>query len=539
MRIQTIFPRTGGYLSGTRLSLTRAKPILVRHSLPILSKTGHGTILIHHDHLSRVRGTSFGVNSSKTEAVQQSLVPLKPGAVKQSRMQVNRRWQISRPVSQVEQARPVTKKPCTINTSQPSIPSHAQSKQVSDLSPSLVPNRAFPFIKQTGEQALLGLHKPIGLILASAYLLGAVCQLSGIESSPCWMPATMGATVGGLYAALNRAGMRRFWRAPDTQLNVVITGGGRGIGKAIAREFLRSGDKVFITSRTATGVHKVAADMREEVSPGVIVSGTDCDVSSSASVARLASYAKSKLGRIDVWINNAGYSGSFQAFIDSSPEQLQQVVSTNMVGTLLCTRAAMQVMQKQTSGGHIFNMDGAGADGMPTPQYAAYGATKAGIAHLMGSLKAEASSKTVGVHTLSPGMVLTDLLLEGATQENKQIFNILCEQPETVAAYLVPRVRTVVARKSLSTYIKYLTIPRALGKFLTAPTKANKYFNKQGESVYLPERERILGQKSKVTARLADRAARRSHALALAYATSMAASFLMILADSLARSKLA
>lgn len=53
-------------------------------------------------------------------------------------------------------------------------------------------------------------------------------------------------------------------------------------------------------------------------------------------------------------------------------------------------------------------------------------------------------------------------------------------QPETVAAYLVPRVRTVVARKSLSTYIKYLTIPRALGKFLTAPTKGNKYFNKQG-----------------------------------------------------------
>ncbi len=54
--------------------------------------------------------------------------------------------------------------------------------------------------------------------------------------------------------------------------------------------------------------------------------------------------------------------------------------------------------------------------------------SSAGIAHLMGSLKAEGSSKTVGVHTLSPGMVLTDLLLEGATQENKQIFNILCEQ---------------------------------------------------------------------------------------------------------------
>lgn len=58
----------------------------------------------------------------------------------------------------------------------------------------------------------------------------------------------------------------------------------------------------------------------------------------------------------------------------------------------------------------------------------------AGIAHLMGSLKAEASSKTVGVHTLSPGMVLTDLLLEGATLENKQIFNILCEQVSSLSA---------------------------------------------------------------------------------------------------------
>lgn len=49
----------------------------------------------------------------------------------------------------------------------------------------------------------------------------------------------------------------------------------------------------------------------------------------------------------------------------------------------------------------------------------------------------------VGVHALSPGMVLTDLLLEGATPANKQIFNVLCEQPETVAAFLVPRARTV------------------------------------------------------------------------------------------------
>ena len=72
-----------------------------------------------------------------------------------------------------------------------------------------------------------------------------------------------------------------------------------------------------------------------------------------------------------------------------------------------------------------------------------------GVAHLMGSLleeerlreSADKSRPRVGIHTLSPGMVLTPLLLDGATDRNKAIFNILCEQPETVAAFLVPRVR--------------------------------------------------------------------------------------------------
>ncbi len=68
-----------------------------------------------------------------------------------------------------------------------------------------------------------------------------------------------------------------------------------------------------------------------------------------------------------------------QSFLDARPEQIQEVVQTNLLGCLLCTRAAMRLMAAQPRGGHIFNMDGAGADGLPTPQYAAYGATKAGV----------------------------------------------------------------------------------------------------------------------------------------------------------------
>lgn len=67
--------------------------------------------------------------------------------------------------------------------------------------------------------------------------------------------------------------------------------------------------------------------------------------------------------------------------------------------------------------------DVSGADGSATPQYAAYGATKAGIAHVMGSVAAECRENgvRVGLHTLSPGMVLTDLILDGATNQNKQV----------------------------------------------------------------------------------------------------------------------
>ena len=68
-----------------------------------------------------------------------------------------------------------------------------------------------------------------------------------------------------------------------------------------------------------------------------------------------------------------------QGFLDTTPEQLQQVVGTNLLGTLLCSRRAMRLMAAQPRGGHLFNLDGAGADGLATPCYAAYGATKAGV----------------------------------------------------------------------------------------------------------------------------------------------------------------
>uniref|UniRef100_A0A453H0Q8 Chlorophyll(Ide) b reductase NOL, chloroplastic n=1 Tax=Aegilops tauschii subsp. strangulata TaxID=200361 RepID=A0A453H0Q8_AEGTS len=101
---------------------------------------------------------------------------------------------------------------------------------------------------------------------------------------------------------------------------------------------------------------------------------------------------------------------------------------------MLCCREAINMMWNQPRGGHIFNIDGAGSDGRPTPRFAAYGATKRSVVHLTKSLQAELQMNEVNnvvVHNLSPGMVTTDLLMSGATTKQAKFFiNILAETPD-------------------------------------------------------------------------------------------------------------
>lgn len=82
-------------------------------------------------------------------------------------------------------------------------------------------------------------------------------------------------------------------------------------------------------------------------------------------------------------------------------------------------------MKDQPAGGHLFNMDGAGADGSATPRFAAYGATKRSLAQLGKSLEAELKMQkigNVGIHNLSPGMVTTNLLMSGANTPTAKFF---------------------------------------------------------------------------------------------------------------------
>ncbi|XP_031125931.1 chlorophyll(ide) b reductase NOL, chloroplastic [Ipomoea triloba] len=244
--------------------------------------------------------------------------------------------------------------------------------------------------------------------------------------------------------------------------NVLITGGSKGIGYALAKEFLKTGDNVLICSRSADRVDSALESLRNETGKQHVW-GTKCDVRDSEDVKSLVAFAKQNLKYIDIWINNAGSNAySYKPLVEASDEDLIEVVTTNTLGLMICCREAINMMLSQPRGGHVFNIDGAGSDGRPTPRFAAYGATKRSVVHLTKSLQAELEMqdvKTVLVHNLSPGMVTTDLLMSGAnTKQAKFFINILAEPPDVVAEYLVPNIRSIPTSGSTKpTYIRFLT----------------------------------------------------------------------------------
>ncbi|XP_078428987.1 NAD(P)-binding Rossmann-fold superfamily protein [Wolffia australiana] len=284
--------------------------------------------------------------------------------------------------------------------------------------------------------------------------------------------------------------------------NVVITGSTRGLGKALAREFLLSGDRVVVASRSPEAVRKTVEELEENIKEGMSLAGRKsrtnlsqaqvigiaCDVCQADDVRKLADFAVSELGTIDIWINNAGINKGFRPLLQFTDEDIEQIVSTNLVGSLVCTREAMRIMTTQPKGGHIFNMDGAGSGGSSTPLTAVYGSTKCGLRQFQASLLEECKRSKVGVHTASPGMVLTELLLSGSSLRNKQMFNIICELPETVARTLVPRMRIV---KGTGKAINYLTPPRILFALVTSWLRRGRWFDDQGRALYAAEADRI------------------------------------------------
>ncbi|WP_018907857.1 SDR family oxidoreductase [Salinispora arenicola] len=172
---------------------------------------------------------------------------------------------------------------------------------------------------------------------------------------------------------------------------VVVTGGTRGIGAAIASAFLAVGARVLVCGRNQPST--------------VVPDFVQADVREPTQAAALVAAAAERFGRIDVLVNNVGGAPSTVA-ATASPRLHAKIIELNLVAPLHVAQAANTVMQQQTGGGVII-MVGSVSGTRPSPGSAAYGAAKAGLHHLATSLAAE-WAPAVRVNSVVPGPVAGD-----------------------------------------------------------------------------------------------------------------------------------
>ncbi len=185
----------------------------------------------------------------------------------------------------------------------------------------------------------------------------------------------------------------------------VITGSTRGFGYAIAEAMLNAGAKVVISGRSEDSLQKAIAALEILGT----VKGQVCDVREEQQVYALARFAIQAFGRIDIWINNAGYSSAAGLMLETHPQQAIDMFLANDMGTLYGSQAALHFMSQRKEG-TLVNIYGNGSFLRPASPTGLYGTTKAWITSFTRTLSKEIAGSGVRLVGFSPGMMLTDML---------------------------------------------------------------------------------------------------------------------------------
>lgn len=180
----------------------------------------------------------------------------------------------------------------------------------------------------------------------------------------------------------------------------IVTGGGRGIGRAIAHRFAREGAAILLTARTQSQIESVAAELK---SAGCKATAIGADVSQESDCQAIVQTARKHFGRIDILVNNAGVLGPVKAVDEISPDEWDEVIAVNLRGPFLLTRLVLPEMYQRGSGA-IINISSVAAKAA-FQWNGPYAASKAGLAGFTRTVAAEAARKGVRVNAICPGPV--------------------------------------------------------------------------------------------------------------------------------------
>ncbi|MBJ86488.1 MAG: short-chain dehydrogenase [Pelagibacterales bacterium] len=180
----------------------------------------------------------------------------------------------------------------------------------------------------------------------------------------------------------------------------LVTGGGTGIGKAIAKAILAEGAKVIIVGRKEEILKEAQAELGSDIEM------MTCDVTQEEQVKKVYENIMSNHGKIDILINNAGMAAKAKSY-EMSYDLWKKVVDVNLNGAFLCAREAMKIMVNQKSG-RIINI-GSISGQMSRPENAPYTATKFAIEGLTRALALDGRDHGVAVSVIHPGNAATNI----------------------------------------------------------------------------------------------------------------------------------
>ena len=197
----------------------------------------------------------------------------------------------------------------------------------------------------------------------------------------------------------------------------IVTGGGRGIGRAIARRFASEGAAVLVTARTESEVRSVAADIQDS---GGRAAAVTADLAREADCEKIVTAARAAFGAAHILVNNAAIYGPVQPIEKWSAREWDQVMAVNLRAPMLLSRLTLPEMYARKAGS-ILNVSTVGAK-VAFGLSAAYTASKAGLIGLTRVLAAEGARKGVRVNALCPGPVTETRMSQDLTREFSAYF---------------------------------------------------------------------------------------------------------------------
>src|SRR5262249_1690260 len=193
--------------------------------------------------------------------------------------------------------------------------------------------------------------------------------------------------------------------------SAIITGANRGLGQAIAEQFVRAGASVLLTARDAELLEQVRCNLASQATlPEQKVHGMKADVSRPEDCAAVVEQAQKQMAPLTILVNNAGIYGPIGRFEDVDWEQWVEAIQINLLGTALMCKAAIPLLRAQGYG-KIINLSGGGATA-PLPRFTAYGASKVAVVRLTETLAEELRDSHIDVNAIAPGALNTRLLDE-------------------------------------------------------------------------------------------------------------------------------